>query len=45
MPDIEHIRAQIERMRIWIHRQRGEIRQFQRVGIATTSAEACEIGC
>jgi hypothetical protein len=40
MPDIEHIRAQIERMRIRVHRQRGEIRKLQRVGIATTSAEA-----
>jgi hypothetical protein len=40
MPDIDHIRAQIERTRIQVHLQRGEIRQLQRVGIATTSAEA-----
>jgi hypothetical protein len=40
MPDIEHIRAEIERMRIQVHRQRGEIRQLQRAGIPTTSAEA-----
>jgi hypothetical protein len=40
MPDIEFIRAEIERMRLQIHRQRGEIRQLQRAGISTTSAEA-----
>ena len=40
MPDIECIRAEIERMRIQVHRQRGEIRQLQRAGIPTTSAEA-----
>ena len=40
MPDIDHIRAEIERMRIQIHRQRREIRQLQRAGIPTTSAEA-----
>jgi hypothetical protein len=40
MPDIEHIRGVIERMRAQIHRQRGEIRQLQRSGIPTASAEA-----
>ncbi len=40
MPDIDHIRAEIERMRIQIHRQRRVIRQLQRAGIPTTSAEA-----
>jgi hypothetical protein len=40
MPDIEFIRAEIERMRIQVHRQRGEIRQLQRAGIPTVSAEA-----
>jgi hypothetical protein len=40
MPDIEYIRAQIERLRIQVHRQRGEIRQLQRAGIPTASAEA-----
>jgi hypothetical protein len=40
MPDIDHIRAEIERMRIQVHRQRGEIKQLQRAGIPTTSAEA-----
>jgi hypothetical protein len=40
MPDIEYIRAEIERMRIQVHRQRGEIRQLQRAGIPTASAEA-----
>jgi hypothetical protein len=40
MPDVEHIRAEIERMRTQVHRQRGEIRQLQKAGIPTTSAEA-----
>ena len=40
MPDIEYIRAEIERMRIQAHRQRGEITQLQRAGIPTASAAA-----
>ena len=40
MPDIEYIRREIERMRLQVHRQRGEIRQLQRAGIPTASAEA-----
>ena len=40
MPDIEYVRAEIERMRIQVHRQRGEISQLQRAGIPTASAEA-----
>ena len=40
MPDVEFIRGQIERMRMQIHRQRGEIRQLERAGILTASAEA-----
>ena len=40
MPDIENVRAEIERMRARVHRQRGEIRQLQRTGIPTASAEA-----
>ena len=40
MPDIQYIRAEIERMRIQVHRQRGEIRQLQKAGIPTASAEA-----
>jgi hypothetical protein len=40
MPDIEFVRGEIERMRVQVHRQRGEIRQLQRAGISTTSAEA-----
>jgi len=40
MPDVEYIRAEIERMRIQVHRQRSEINQLQRVGIPTASAEA-----
>jgi hypothetical protein len=37
---LEAIRSEIEHMRRQIHRQRGEIRQLQRAGIPTTSAEA-----
>jgi hypothetical protein len=40
MPDIEHIRGEIERMRGQVLRQRGEIRQLQRAGISTASADA-----
>jgi hypothetical protein len=40
MPDIEYIRGEIERMRLQVHRQRGEIKQLQRAGIPTASAEA-----
>ena len=40
MPDIEHIRGEIERMRAHVHRQRGEIKQLQRAGISTASADA-----
>jgi hypothetical protein len=40
MPDTEYIRAEIERMRMQVHRQRGEIRLLQRAGISTASAEA-----
>jgi hypothetical protein len=40
MPDTQFIRAEIERMRIQVHRQRGEIRQLQGLGIPTASAEA-----
>jgi hypothetical protein len=40
MPDIDHVRAEIEHMRVQVYRQRGEIRQLQRAGIPTASAEA-----
>jgi len=40
VPDIEYIRAEIERMRMQVHRQRGEIRQLQRAGIPTAAADA-----
>jgi len=40
MPEIEHVRTEIERMRFQVYRQRGEIKQLQRAGISTTSAEA-----
>jgi hypothetical protein len=40
MPDIDVIRADIERMRSRVQRQRGEIRQLQREGIPSISAEA-----
>jgi hypothetical protein len=38
--ELERLRAEIERMRAQVHRQRGEIRQLQRAGISTVSAEA-----
>jgi hypothetical protein len=37
---LEVVRDEIERMRTQVHRQRGEIRQLQKAGIPTTSAEA-----
>jgi hypothetical protein len=37
---LDYVRSAIERMRTQVHRQRGEIRQLQRAGISTTSAEA-----
>ena len=37
---LDQIRREIERMRAQVQRQRGEIRQLQRAGISTTSAEA-----
>jgi len=37
---LDQLRSEIERMRIQVHRQRGEIRQLQRAGIPTASAEA-----
>jgi hypothetical protein len=40
MPDIQFIRKEIERMRYQVQRQRREIRQLQRAGIPSTSAEA-----
>jgi hypothetical protein len=38
MPDLEYLRAQIERMRAQVGRQRKEILQLQRAGISTASA-------
>jgi hypothetical protein len=37
---LDYVRAEIERMRLQVHRQRGDIRKLQQAGIATTSAEA-----
>ena len=37
---LEHIRAEIERMRYQIARQRKEIQSLQRAGISTLPAEA-----
>jgi hypothetical protein len=37
---LDQLRAEIERMRTQVQRQRGEIRQLQRAGISTVSAEA-----
>ena len=39
MPDLEHIRGEIERMRAQVGRQRKEILGLQRAGISTASAE------
>jgi hypothetical protein len=38
--EIEVVRREIERMRVQVQRQRGEIRQLQRAGISTVAAEA-----
>jgi phage shock protein A len=40
MPNLDHLRSEIERMRTQVHRQRGVIRQLQRAGVSTASAEA-----
>jgi putative N-acetylmannosamine-6-phosphate epimerase len=40
MPDIGFIRAEIDRMRLQIRRQRNEIQQLKDAGIHTTSADA-----
>ncbi len=40
MPDLDYIRAEIERMRVQVGRQRSEILQLQRAGIPTASADA-----
>jgi hypothetical protein len=40
MPDTKHIRGEIERMRVQVQRQRGEIRQLQWAGLSTASADA-----
>jgi hypothetical protein len=40
VPDIDHIRGEIERRRTQVHRQRGGIRQLQRAGLSTASADA-----
>jgi hypothetical protein len=37
---LEIVRSEIERMRVQVQRQRGEIRQLQRAGIPAASAEA-----
>jgi hypothetical protein len=39
MRDLDHIRAEIERMRAQVNRQRKEILQLQRAGISTASAQ------
>jgi hypothetical protein len=40
MRQLDEIRGEIERMRTQVQRQRSEIRQLQRAGISTASAEA-----
>ena len=39
MPDLSYLRKEIEHMRRQIQRQRSEIKQLQRAGIPTKSAE------
>jgi hypothetical protein len=36
---LSYVRSEIERMRTQVHRQRGEVRQLQKAGISTASAE------
>jgi hypothetical protein len=40
MPNLGQVRAEIERMRTQVHRQRREILQLQRAGINSLPAEA-----
>jgi hypothetical protein len=40
MPDLTFIRAEIERMRVQVSRQRKEILQLQKAGINSLPAEA-----
>ena len=40
MPDINFIRAEIERVRRQVQRLRGEIRQLQHSGVSSVSGEA-----
>jgi hypothetical protein len=40
MPDLDYTRAEIERTRVQVGRQRKEIVQLQKAGIKTASAEA-----
>jgi hypothetical protein len=37
---LDHVRSEIEHMRVQVARQRREILQLQKAGIATASAEA-----
>jgi len=39
MPDLGHVRGEIERMRVQVGRQRREILSLQRAGISTASAD------
>lgn len=38
--DLEHVRSEIEHMRVQVSRQRKEMLQLQRAGVSTASAEA-----
>lgn len=42
---LDHIRSELERMRVQVGRQRKEILNLQRAGISTASAEALLSGC
>jgi hypothetical protein len=40
MPNLDHIRSEIEHVRVQVSRQRKEMLLLQRAGISTASAEA-----
>ncbi len=40
MPDLDHVRAEIEHMRVQVSRHRKEMLQLEPAGISTVAAEA-----
>jgi hypothetical protein len=43
--DLDHVRSEIEHMRVQVGRQRKEILHLQRAGIGTASANFCSGQC